>query len=218
MRNKFDTELVNLNNNIIKMGALCESAIRQAINCFTNTQESSLEEVKLTETKIDDFEREIERQCLKLLLQQQPVAKDLRIISAVLKMLTDLERIGDQAVDIAELSLYSKNINLHLKQMAEEAIKILTSAIDAFVNKDLEAAKRTIKQDDAVDDLFLTVRCDMIKALKEEHEDAEESLDILLIAKYLERIADHAVNVSEWVIFSITGLHKGENYDSHIRR
>lgn len=218
MRNKFDNELENLNNNITKMGALCESAIRQAMSCFIHDGDTTIEDVKQCEIKIDGFESEIESQCLKLILQQQPVAKDLRIVSAVLKMLTDLERIGDQAVDIAELSAYTKNTNLHLRQMAEYSIRMLTTAIDAFVNKDLELAKKTIALDNMVDDLFLTVRCDMIKELKEEVNSAEESLDILLIAKYLERIADHAVNVSEWVIFSITGLHKGENYDSNTRR
>ena len=218
MRNKFDNELDLLNQNLIKMGALCEHAILLAMKCFEENETVTVDEVKSVEIKIDEFEHEIERQCLKLFLHEQPVAKDLRIISSIMKMITDLERIGDQSVDIAYLSQYTNTINPHVKVMAQEAIKMLTNAINSFVNHDLELASKTISQDDIVDDLFLQVRCEIINILKLESEHEEQALDTLMIAKYLERIADHAVNVSEWVVFSITGLHKGECYDSYIGR
>ncbi len=209
MRNKLDNELTLLNNNIIKMGTLCENSISLAMKCFSEDKDATLEMVRSAESRIDEYESEIERQCLKLLLQQQPVAKDLRIISAVLKMITDLERIGDQAVDIAEISKYTKEVNSSIEMMAEESVKMVSYAIDAFVKKDIELAEKTIAHDDVVDELFLKVRYDIIDVLKNETFGAESALDMLMIAKYLERIADHAVNVAEWVIFSITGLHKG---------
>ena len=218
MRNRFDNELQELNQNLIRMGALCEHAISLAMKCLEEDEDATVEEVKSVEIKINEFEHEIERQCLKLLLHEQPVAKDLRVISAILKMITDLERIGDQSVDIADLSKYIKIINLHVKSMSQVAIQMLASAIDAFVRRDLELASKTIAQDDIVDDLFLKVRCDIIAILKAESKHEEQAIDTLMIAKYLERIADHAVNVSEWVVFSITGLHKGESYDSYTGR
>ena len=218
MRNKFDNDLQELSNNLTKMGALCEHAISLAMQCFEIESGVTVETVKSTEMKIDGLENDIERLCLKLLLEQQPVAKDLRIISATLKMITDFERIGDQSVDIAEISKYTDKVNTHIKKMADEAIKMLSNAVDAFVKHDLELARKIIDADDAVDALFLTVRCDIINILKSETNRAENALDMLMIAKYLERIADHAVNVSEWVIFSITGLHKGESYDRYIGR
>ena len=218
MRNRFDNELDLLNQNLIKMGTLCEHAISLAMQCFEDDESVTVEEVKNVEIKIDEFEHEIESQCLRLFLHEQPVARDLRVISSILKMITDLERIGDQSVDIADLSKYTKTTNPHIKVMAQETIKMLTNAIDSFVKRDLELANKTISQDDRVDDLFLQVRCDIINILKSESEHEEQALDTLMIAKYLERIADHAVNVSEWVVFSITGLHKGEGYDSYIGR
>ena len=218
MRNRFDNELDILNQNLIKMGAFCEHAISLAMKCFEENEAVTVEEVKSIEIKIDEFEHEIERQCLKLFLHEQPVARDLRIISSALKMITDLERIGDQAVDIADLSQYVNTINPHVETMAQEAIKMLTNSINSFVNHDLELASKTISQDDIVDALFLQVRYDIINILKLESEHEKQALDTLMIAKYLERIADHAVNVSEWVVFSITGLHKGESYDSYIGR
>ena len=218
MRNRFDNELQELNQNMIKMGALCEHAISLAMKCFEENETVMVKEVKDIEIRIDEFEHEIERKCLRLLLHEQPVAKDLRVISSILKMITDLERIGDQSVDIADLSKYTKTLNPHIKVMAKEAIAMLSAAIDSFVKHDLELASKTILQDDVVDGLFRQVRCDIITILKSEIEHEEQALDTLMIAKYLERIADHAVNVSEWVVFSITGLHKGESYDSYIGR
>ena len=218
MRNRFDKELEVLNQNLIKMGTLCEHAISLAMQCFEDNENVTVKEVKLVEIEIDGFENEIESQCLKLFLHEQPVAKDLRSISSILKMVTDLERIGDQAVDIADLSKYTKIENRHIKTMACETIKMLSSAIDSFIKQDLELAKKTIAKDDEIDDLFIQVRYDIINVLKNEVDSKVEVLDTFMIAKYLERIADHAVNVCEWVIFSITGLHKGVTYDSNTRR
>ncbi len=218
MRNRFDNELIELNKHLIKMGTLCEHSISLAMKCFEEGDDTTVKDVRNIEIKIDEYENEIERRCLRLLLHQQPVAKDLRIISSILKMITDLERIGDQSVDIADLSRYTKKLNDNIIKMASETIKMLTFAIDSFVKNDLEIAKKTISKDDEIDALFLRVRCDIIDILKSEENSENEALDTLMIAKYLERIADHAVNVCEWVVFSITGLHKGEKYDSTIGR
>lgn len=218
MRNRFDIQLQELNQNLIKMGALCEHSINLAMKCFEEDTDVTVTKVKAVEFEIDEFENEIARHCLKLLLHEQPVARDLRVISAILKMVTDLERIGDQAVDIADLSRYTRIDNSHVKTMVQETINMLSDAIDSFVRSDLELANKVIAQDNMVDTLFLQVRCDIIKVLKSELGNEEQCLDTLMIAKYLERIADHAVNVSEWVVFSITGLHKGESYDSYIGR
>ncbi len=218
MRNRFDNELQEINNRLIKMGTLCEHAISLAIKCFEDNEAVTVKQVKEVEIKIDEYETEIERKCLKLLLHQQPVAKDLRVISSILKMITDLERIGDQAVDIADLSRYTKNLNDNIRQMAQCSVKMVTCAIDSFVKQDLEIAKNTIVQDDKIDALFLEVRRDIINVLKSEQDCEHEALDTLMIAKYLERIADHSVNVCEWVVFSITGLHEGETYDSNTGR
>ena len=218
MRNRFDNELQELNNNLIKMAALCEQIIALALECFEENSEEILEQVKSEESRIDEYEHEIERKCLRLLLQQQPVAKDLRRISAILKMITDLERIGDQALDIADFSKDNKILSPKIKTMAEESIKIVSLAIDAMIKDDLELAQKTISADDLVDTLFFEIKHDIIDILKSENSDSERALDMLMIAKYLERIADHAVNVSEWVIFSITGVHKGDNHDCSFGR
>ncbi len=210
MRNRFDADLQELNHQLVLMGTMCESAISLAIQCFLKGQTEKIPAVQKVESNIDAKEKEIEHRCLKLLLQQQPVARDLRAISAALKMITDLERIGDQAADIAELSKYTDPMSekWNIKEMAEETVKMVSDAIDAFVKKDLALAEATIAYDDVVDDLFLQVKCDIIRQLRNESCDAQKALDMLMIAKYLERIGDHAVNISEWVVFSITGKHK----------
>lgn len=214
MRNKFDSELAELNNSLTLMGALCENAISMAVKAFTESDNASAKIAIEAEKQIDVKEREIENQCFRLLLQQQPVAKDLRIVSSALKMITDIERIGDQASDIASLTKYAdinkmQNIE-HIRKMGQEAIKMVTDSIDAFVRRDIELAEFVIRYDDNVDNLFNKVKCDIIDVLKQDDNDGEAILDILMIAKYLERIGDHATNIAEWVSFSITGKHEEE--------
>lgn len=214
MRYKFDNQLEELNRDLMHMGALCENAISMAIKAFIESDTSYGETAMEVDKEIDQKEKDIEQQCLRLLLQQQPVAKDLRIISAALKMITDIERIGDQASDIAELSKYtsakSAPNTVHIKKMAEEAVKMVTDSINSFVKRDLELANFVISYDDVVDSLFNQVKSDIIGLIREEKYDGEAIIDMLMIAKYLERIADHATNIAEWVVFSVTGKHEGE--------
>ncbi|HAN22080.1 MAG: phosphate transport system regulatory protein PhoU [Clostridiales bacterium GWF2_36_10] len=212
MRNKFDLQLEELNNDLISMGALCETAIANAVKALNNNDMILAEKAIITEKEIDQKEKDIETLCLKLLLQQQPVAKDLRLISSALKMITDMERIGDQAADIAEIVTFidlseSKN-NVHISDMAEATRKMVTESIDAFVKRDLGLAHSVIGYDDVVDNLFTTIKKDLIELIASDIKYGEQALDILMIAKYLERIGDHAVNIAEWVVFAITGTHK----------
>ncbi|MGI6181235.1 MAG: phosphate signaling complex protein PhoU [Agathobaculum sp.] len=212
MRNRFDTQLMELNNELIAMGALCENAIASSVKALlTGDQKLAAAAIRIDQ-EIDQKEREIESMCLKLLLQQQPVARDLRLISAVLKMITDIERIGDQAGDIAEIVTYLSDAcghNRHIDEMAQATIKMVTDALDAFVRRDLQLAWSVIEYDDVVDGLFAECKKDLIAEVAANPSDGERVLDILMIAKYLERIGDHATNIAEWVDFSITGTHKG---------
>lgn len=215
MRNKFDEQLELLNNSLISMGALCESAISSSVKALLTNNPSFAEDAVNTEKEIDHKERDIEALCMKLLLQQQPLAGDLRLISSALKMVTDMERIGDQAADIAELSPYAKlseTINERdISDMAEAVIKMVTESVDAFVKRDLSLADAVVQHDNVVDDLFIKVKNDLINLIATDAIYGEAALDILMIAKYLERIGDHATNIAEWVAFSITGKHIGEN-------
>ena len=212
MRSKFDTQLEILNNSLISMGALCESAIASAVKALVTNDMSLANSVIATEVNIDQKERDIETLCMKLLLQQQPVAKDLRLISAALKMITDMERIGDQAADIAEIVTFidlSLSVNkVHISDMAQATIKMVTDSIDAFVKRDLQLAKAVIEYDDVVDGLFDKIKKDLVTLITDDANNGEQFIDIIMIAKYLERIGDHATNIAEWVIFSITGEHK----------
>ena len=212
MRNRLDTQLDQLNNQLISMGALCENAIAIAVKSLMNNDIVLAKSVKTTEIEIDQKEKDIESLCLKLLLQQHPVAGDLRLISAALKMITDMERIGDQAADIAEIVAYvdlTDNINkLHISDMATATIKMVTDSIDVFVKRDLKLAEEVIAYDDVVDELFCKIKKDVISLITNNQKDGEQFVDIIMIAKYLERIGDHATNIAEWVVFSITGEHK----------
>ncbi len=216
MRNKFDEQLAVLSAEMIKMGSLCELAISNAIGGLLDHDEKRLAVAVDTDQEIDEKEREIETLCLKLLLQQQPVAKDLRIISSALKMISDLERIGDQAADIAEIAGFFKGSDAvnhtHLQCMAKSASLMVTRAIRSFVEKDLELARRVRDEDDVVDGHFTEIKTEIVGLIREGAASAELSLDLLMIAKYLERIADHAVNLAEWVEFSITGIHISEEW------
>lgn len=212
MRNRFDTQLIELNNQLIAMGALCENAIASAVKALlTDDQKLAAAAIRIDQ-EIDHKERELESMCLKLLLQQQPVASDLRLISSVLKMITDIERIGDQASDIAEIVTClpdASGHSRHIDEMAKATIKMVTDALDAFVRRDLPLAWSVIEYDDVVDGLFSECKQDLIAEVAANPTDGERVLDILMIAKYLERIGDHATNIAEWVEFSITGTHKG---------
>ncbi len=213
MRSRFDEQLVILNNRLIEMGALIEYAIAKATKALLEQDAVAAREIAEGDQIIDDKEKEIESLCLKLLLNQQPVAKDLRQISTALKMITDMERIGDQAADISELCLYLSNqeyINKleYIPQMARATIKMVNESIDAFVKKDLSLAQSVIKYDDVVDDLYVFVKKDLIELIHDDVKNGEQAFDLLQIAKYYERIGDHAMNIAEWVIFSITGMHK----------
>lgn len=215
MRNRFDRELIHLNDELIEMGSLIEKAIEKAISALVNQDAELARETIMMDEEIDNKEREIEHLCLKLLLQQQPVAKDLRVISSALKMITDMERIGDQASDISEITIqladqkYIKELET-IQNMAKEASVMLVKSIEAFVNKDVVLAGEVIGKDDVVDDLFMKVKSELIELISQNTDNGEQATDFLMIAKYLERIGDHATNISEWVIFSITGEHKSE--------
>jgi phosphate transport system protein len=210
MREYFDLELKTLNDKLIEMGALVEGAIKNTITIITNGEYDKLETSRIIEEKINTMEREIQNYCLNLLLLQSPVAGDLRTVSAALKMITDLERIGDQAIDIAEMSTYLKDCEniysmTHLSEMAERSSNMVTTAIDAFVKKDLKLAKTVATMDDAIDDLFNKVKQEVIDIINANKELDQQAIDVLLIAKYFEKIGDHAENIGEWVVFSITG-------------
>lgn len=214
MRNRFDRQLEQLNKELIEMGAMCEEAIAITVEALTTGKRELTEKVLPIDSEIDRMERNIESLCLRLLLQQQPVARDLRQISAALKMITDMERIGDQASDIAEIIGYldgrTAEDRENISKMAEATIKMVTESVDAFVKRDISIAEAAIAHDDIVDDYFDEVKKLLIKMVAEKPEDGEYALDLLMIAKYFERIGDHAVNIAEWVVFSVTGIHKGE--------
>lgn len=216
MRNKFEEQLDILNQKLVEMGAYIERTISIA-NRALMEQDSELAQQSIEmDNEINNIEKEIEGLCLKLLLQQQPVAKDLRLISSALKMITDMERIGDQARDISEItqmlskSQYIKKL-IHIPMMAEATSKMVTNAITAFVEKDLELARAVIESDDVVDDLFNIIKSDLIEMIHQNVENGHQAIDLMMVAKYFERIGDHAVNIAEWVVFSITGTHVGNN-------
>ena len=203
-----------LNRKMIEMGAECESIIALSTKALLEGNIANANKAREQGGRIDQMEREIESICLKLLLQQQPVAKDLRVISAALKMITDMERIGDQAEDIAEIITFLNGRTgeeCHdIRVMAEATIKMVTDSIDAYVNQDLKLAKSVSEYDDVVDNAFARVKETLIKMISENTAEGEYLVDLLMIAKYFERIGDHAVNIAEWVAFSVTGVHKGE--------
>lgn len=212
MRNRFDEQLALLKKELIEMGALCEEVIAKASEALTRGDVALAAKVAPLDEQIDQKEHDIEALCLRLLLQQQPVARDLRKISAALKMITDMERIGDQAEDIAEIVTFLKgrtgqNDDL-LREMARSTIKMVTESVDAFVKHDIMLAEKVVAYDDVVDNYFEQVKDELIARIAENPDDGEYALDLLMIAKYFERIGDHAVNIAEWVMFSVTGVHK----------
>ncbi|NLY77646.1 MAG: phosphate signaling complex protein PhoU [Tissierellia bacterium] len=212
MRSGFDRELDLLNDMLIEMGNLIESSINAAVSALKEQNVELAKRVIEADNEIDDMEKEIEERCLKLLLRQQPVAKDLRFISSALKMITDMERIGDQAADISEITImmagepYIKDI-VHIPQMAEITIKMVKYSIDSFVKRDIDLVKKVIHMDDQVDDLFDIIKNELVDIVRENIEHKEQVVDLLMIAKYFERIGDHAQNIAEWVYYAITGEH-----------
>ena len=216
MRTRFDEQLELLYRELIEMGALCEEAIARVSRALTEGNAAFCSSVPAIDAQIDEKERTIESMCLRLLLQQQPVARDLRQISAALKMITDMERIGDQAEDISEIIVFlggrcdSDEIGALLREMALAAIKMVTESVDAYVKHDIIVAEKVTADDDIVDDYFDRVKRKLIDKIASSPADGEYALDLLMIAKYYERIGDHAVNIAEWVIFSVTGNHKEE--------
>lgn len=213
MRKKFDEQLDDLSQEMIYMGNLIEQAIENAVDALIHKNVEKAENIINSDDKIDNQERKIENLCLHLLLQQQPVAKDLRLISSTLKMITDMERIGDHATDIAELTIemanqpYIKKLE-HIEQMAKEIILMLINCLKAYVTRDVLTAENVIKHDDKVDKLFYMVKKDLIQIIHENYDYGEQASDLLLIAKYFERIGDHTTNIAEWIIFSVTGKHE----------
>lgn len=214
MRNRFDRQLKQLNDELIDMGSMIEQSIEKSVAALVTRDQEKAQEVIRFDAEIDRQEKDIESLCMKLLLQQQPVAKDLRLISAALKMITDMERIGDQAADIAELAVFmaekdSGSDLWKISRMGKETISMVIDSIDAFVEKDLEKARAVLAHDDVVDGLFETVKQAVVKQIRSDMENGEQAVDVLMIAKYFERIGDHATNIAEWVIYSITGEHGG---------
>lgn len=213
MRSKFDEQLDLLNKELITMGAFCENAIETSAKALTEGKPELADTVFHLLVQIEEKEREIENRCLKLLLQQQPVAKDLRIVSSALKMVTDMARIGDQSADIAEIiklaNIRSTDNTQVIYDMSVAVIKMVTDSIDAFVKKDMKMAKAVIDYDDVVDSFFDKVKKILIDLFSEPETDGEYAIDLLMIAKYFERIGDHAVNIAKWVLFSITGNKEG---------
>ena len=213
MRSRFDEQLARLNQELIEMGALCEEAISLAAAALAEGDGREAG-VAALDREIDQKERDIETLCLKLLLQQQPVARDLRQISAALKMITDMERIGDQAEVIAEIITFlggrTADEHTRITRMAKATTQMVTDSIDAFVRQDVSIAERVIRSDDIVDDCFVEVKNSLISMIAANPQEGEFALDLLMIAKYFERIGDHATNIAEWVFFSVTGVHKTE--------
>ena len=214
MRNRFDQQLDLLNEHLLGMGALIERSIEKATQALIRQDEQAANEAISADDEIDQKEQEIEGLCLKLLLQQQPVARDLRLISAALKMITDMERIGDQAADISGIVCYIagqpyiKEL-VHLPRMAEAAIRMVKGSLDAYVRKDLTLARKVINMDDEIDGLFAEIKDELIEQIRTDANAGSQAIDLLMIAKYYERIGDHAQNIAEWVEYALTGKHKG---------
>lgn len=213
MRNRFDKQLVELNNELIQMGSLIEKAIELAFSALIRQDVKRAKDAIRFDEEINHQEKVVESLCLKLLLEQQPVAGDLRLISAALKMITDMERIGDHAADISEITIllgeapYLNHMQ-EIKEMAKETTMMVVNSVEAFVTKDVARAEQVIKQDDKVDLLFDRVKKGIIELIAKDATNGEQAADLLMVAKYFERIGDHATNIAEWVLFSITGVHK----------
>ena len=215
MRNRFDLQLKQLNDDIIEMGNMIERAIEMGVYALIGHDTDKAKQTIDYDMDIDHMERDIEALCMKLLLQQQPVARDLRQISSALKMITDMERIGDQASDIADLSKFIEENHVQIPEligkMAEMTVGMVTESVDAFVKRDLDLCRKVIDDDDQVDDAFNQIKEELAE-LMYQNLDAKTGLDLLMTAKYMERIGDHAVNIAEWVEYAITGVHRNNEH------
>ena len=217
MRLKFDEQLRQLNNEMILMGNMIQKAIQDTIEAFFSQNTEKAKQIMKDDELVDQEQKKIENICFQLLIQQQPVARDLRTITAAMKMVTDMERIGDQAADIAELTImmadspYLLNVE-HIKKMSAETVMMLMQAVQAYVERDMKKAQEVIEHDDIVDELFVKVKRDLIEVMQNNADYAEHAADLLMVNKYLERIGDHATNIAEWVIFSLDD-HKEEKQD-----
>ncbi len=208
MRLKFDEQLRHLNSEMILMGQMIEKAIQDAMEAFFSQNVEKARQIMKDDDLIDQEQKKIENTCFQLLIQQQPVARDLRTITAAMKMVTDMERIGDQAADISELTIMMADSPYllradNIKKMAAETVTMLLKAVEAYVERDMQKAYKVIKHDAIVDQLFLKVKSDLIEVMQHNADYAEHAADLLMVNKYLERIGDHATNIAEWVIFSI---------------
>ena len=214
MRESFRNQLDTLHTELILMGALCEDAIACAVKGLVEEDDSLREKAIRLESEINQKEREIEDFCLRLLIREQPVAGDLRQINAAQKMITDMERIGDQATDIAEISAFMTGSpiksDVHIADMARAAVKMLQSSIDSFVTGDIKKAREVIAYDDVVDGLFVKIKGELVHQITQDNAQGSACLDLLMIAKYLERIGDHAVNIAEQVVYTVTGERSGQ--------
>lgn len=208
MRSKFDEQLHLLNQEMMQMGSMIEDSIQKAINALIDQNVELAKKIMDNDTQIDHEQKKIENLCFNLLMQQQPIAKDLRVISAAMKMVTDMERIGDHAADISEMTIlmsktkYIPNLE-HINRMASETVQMLIRSIEAYVEKDMKKAVDVIASDDVVDDLFDKNKAELIEQIQREPQSAESAADMLMVAKYFERIGDHATNIAEWVIFAL---------------
>ena len=212
MRSRYDEELKNLHGALIDMGTMIESAISGAITALENRDIQKAKDIIAYDEEIDAQERLIEEMCMKLLLRQQPVARDLRMISTALKLITDMESIGDHAADISELASMLRDLpqmnSNSLREMAVQTSTMLISSVEAYVEQDEEKARAVIRQDEVVDDLFVTVKREMIEAIQKNSDCSETAADLLMAAKYFERIGDHATNIAEWTLYALTGRHE----------
>ena len=211
-QSRFEKQLNTLNQQMVQMGSMVEQSIEMAVSALVTKDGEKAHNVIEYAADVSNQERQVEGMCMKLLLGQQPVASDLRMISSALKMITDMERIAVQSAEISELTIrmeetpYIKKLE-HVQQMAKETILMVVKSIDAFVNKDLELAQEVISMDDVVDDLFIKIKQELIRLINQDASNGEQATDLLMIGKYFERIGDHAVNIAQWVTFSITGEH-----------
>ena len=213
IRVKYEEELNKIEDSLVQMGRLVEEAILKSVSSLIHQDKDLAKQVIKDDTIIDNAEHNIEQQCLTILLMEHPFANDFRDVSAALKMITDLERIGDQASDIAEITLqfkdekYIKNLE-HIQLMSSISIQMVKESVASYINKDLESARALEKEDDKVDNLFQTIKDELIELIKKNKDNADQAILFMMIAKYLERISDHATNIGEWVEYAITGYHK----------